>query len=84
MTSKLRYDADNDQLTFTDGNSNVNAGYVEKVRQAASNKFVISNAILYNDYYRFVYDNYENVKVTAPQGGAEGETQDAEGEQVEP
>ena len=84
LTSKLRYDADNDQLTFTYGNSNVNAGYVEKVRQAASNKFVISNAILYNDYYRFVYDNYENVKVTAPQGGAEGETQDAEGEQVEP
>ena len=84
LTDKLRYDADNDSLTFTDGNSNVNAAYVEKVRQTASNKFVISNAILYNNYYRFVYDNYENVKKTIPQEDAEEEPLNTEDEQAQP
>ncbi|MBR2780591.1 MAG: sulfatase-like hydrolase/transferase [Eubacteriaceae bacterium] len=58
LTDRIRFDADANEVYFQDGVANVSEGYIEAYKNIVSNKFTISNAILYNDYYYFLAKNF--------------------------
>ncbi|MBQ1465826.1 MAG: sulfatase-like hydrolase/transferase [Eubacteriaceae bacterium] len=58
LTDRIRFDADANEVYFQDGTANVSEGYIEAYKNIVSNKFTISNAILYNDYYYFLAKNF--------------------------
>ena len=58
LTDRIRFDADANEVYYQEGAGSVTEGYVEAYKNIVSNKFTISNAILYNDYYYFLAKNF--------------------------
>lgn len=58
LTDRIRFDADLNEVYYQEGAGNVAEGYIDAYKNIVSNKFTISNAILYSDYYYFLAKNF--------------------------
>ena len=58
LTDRIRFDANLNEVYYQDEGINVTDGYINAYKNIAANKFTISNAILYNDYYYFLICNF--------------------------
>ena len=56
ITDKIIFDSEKEEVILREGVSSIEDGYFERVQTEVQNRFTMSNKILYNDYYRVVYE----------------------------
>ncbi len=56
VTDKVMFNATNGEVTLRDGVSSVEDGYIERIQAEVQNRFAMSGKVLYNDYYRKLYE----------------------------
>ncbi len=56
ITDKIIFDSEKEKVILREGVSEIEDGYFERIQTEVQNRFTMSNKILYNDYYRVVYE----------------------------
>ena len=56
VTDKVMFNASSEEIILRDGVKGLPEGYFEGIQADIQNRFTMSNKILYNDYYRVIYE----------------------------
>ena len=56
VTDKVMFNAESEEIILRDGVKELPEGYFERIQTDVQNRFTMSNKILYNDYYRVIYE----------------------------
>ncbi|MBQ8836179.1 MAG: sulfatase-like hydrolase/transferase [Clostridia bacterium] len=56
VTDKVMFNASSEEVILREGVSELAEGYFESIQTDVQNRFTMSNKILYNDYYRVIYE----------------------------
>lgn len=56
ITDKVFYNCTNGEVVLREGVSELPEGYIDRIQAEVKNKFTVSEKILYNDYYRAVFE----------------------------
>lgn len=56
VTDKVMFNATNGEITLRKGVAALEDGYLERIQNEVQNRFTMSGKMLYNDYYRVLYE----------------------------
>lgn len=56
VTDKVMFNATNGEVTLRKGVAALEDGYLERIQNEVQNRFTMSGKVLYNDYYRVIYE----------------------------
>ena len=56
ITDKAIFNAETEEITLRDGVNELEDGYIERIQSVVQDRFTMSGKVLYNDYYRKIYE----------------------------